>query len=57
MFGLTIDDAPSANKDVGTSRIKRDKDDIQAGLPIGTIICVQYTLSRLDLSCDSGHCT
>ena len=32
MFGLTIDDAqyaPSANKDVGTSRIKRDKDDIQ----------------------------
>ena len=32
MFGLTIDDAqyaPSANMDVGTSRIKRDKDDIQ----------------------------
>ena len=32
MFGLTIDDAQyasSANKDVGTSRIKRDKDDIQ----------------------------
>ena len=31
MFGLTIDDAqyaPSANKDVGTSRIKRDKDSL-----------------------------
>ena len=32
MFGLTITDAqyaPSANKDVGTSRIRRNKDDIQ----------------------------
>ena len=32
VFGLTIDDeqyAPSANKDVGTSIIKRDKGDIQ----------------------------
>ena len=32
MFGLTIYDAeyaPSANKDVGTSRIKGDRDDVQ----------------------------
>ena len=61
MFGLTIDDAeyaPSANK--GHRHFKDQKGQRRCskdGQPTGTKLCVPYTLSRLDLSCDSGHCT